>query len=92
MKTALMVLITTAMLAGCCSVKEVMVPVSSCHAPPAFSAPTLQVDSLSADATTKQKLEAIRLDYGALRSSLNQCITLLDAYRKPIEPKIEPEN
>lgn len=69
-------------LTGCCTVETVYVPVPTCDQPPPFTAPALMVDSLPADASTKQKLEAIRLDYGALQGSLEQCIILLDGYRK----------
>lgn len=86
-KSARMVLIMTAMLAGgCCSIKTVYVPVSSCQEPPPFVMPTLMVDSLTPTATTQDKLQAIKVDHGTMRSSIEQCKTLLDGYRKPTHP------
>lgn len=81
---ARMGLLLIATLAGAgCTPKVVLVPVSSCPAPPSFSMPTILVDNLTPTATTQDKLQAIKTDHGTMRRSLEQCILLLDGYRKP---------
>lgn len=64
------------MLTGCGWNQKVYVPVSSCPKPPVCGE-VLQVKLLPKDATTIQKLEAIRADY----FELYRCKMLLDAYR-----------
>ena len=82
-KIALSVLITTAMLVGCCEIKTVYLPVSSCAEPAPFNMPTLMTDNLLPAATTQDKLQALKIDHGTMRGSLEQCKVLLDGYRKP---------
>lgn len=81
-KTALTVLILIATLAGGCCKPQVMVPVSSCPAPPVMTMPRLQVDQLAKRPETSAALKALALDHLTLKSSLNQCITILGGYRK----------
>lgn len=83
MKHARMVLILIATLAGAGCTKTVLVPVSSCPAPPPFEVPSLMVDSLTTTATTQDKLQALKIDYGTMKKTIEQCKVLLDAYRKP---------
>jgi len=86
-KSALTVLIMTVMLAGgCCEIKTVYLPVSSCQEPAPFVMPTLLVDNLTTTATTQDKLQALKVDHGTMRSSIEQCKALLDGYRKPTSP------
>ena len=69
-------------LGGCCTTKFVYVPVETCPKPTQdITFPVLMKDNLPADASTKQKLEAIRLDFGVLQMELKRCIITLDAYR-----------
>jgi len=76
------VLIPIAMLAGAGCTKIVLVPVSSCPAPPVITMPVLMVDTLAPQATTQDKLHAIKMDYGTLRRELEACIMIVDGYRK----------
>lgn len=71
------------LLTGCTQIKTVYVPVSHCEPPPPFTMPTILVDNLTPTATTQDKLQAIKTDHGTMRRSLEQCILLLDGYRKP---------
>jgi len=82
------VLILTATLAGAgCCPPPVMIPVSSCPAPPVITMPTMMVDTLAPQATTQDKLHAIKMDYGTLRKELEACIVIVDGYKKaPTEP------
>lgn len=79
--TALTVLILIVTLAGCCTEKTVMVPVSSCPAPPVISMPTLAVEGLPPKPETAAALKALAVDHITLKSTLEQCITTLDGYR-----------
>jgi len=72
-------------ISGCCETRTVYVPVSSCAEPPAFTMPTLMVDHLTADANTKQKLEALKMDYGIMKKSIEECQHIVDGYRKPAQ-------
>lgn len=89
MKTAMMIIVV-ALLSGC--VRYVNVPVSSCTEPKPFDLPYLMVDNLTTTATTQDKLQAIKVDHGAMRKSLEECKTLLDGYRKPPPQKVEPKS
>lgn len=78
---ALTVLILTATLVvGCCK-PQVMVPVSSCPAPPVMTMPRLQVDQLAKRPETSAALRALAIDNAALKSTLEQCLTTLEGYR-----------
>lgn len=90
-KAAKTVVLLLAMLttSGCVT-KYVYVPVSSCTEPRAFNAPYLMVDNLPVDATTKDKLQALKVDHGTMKSSISECKALLDGYRKPA-PKPQKE-
>lgn len=66
-----------------CVTRYVYVPVSSCTEPRAFNSPYLMVDNLPSDATTKDKLQALKVDHGTMKSSIAECKALLDGYRKP---------
>ena len=90
-KSALTVFIMTAMLAGCCDVKTVYLPVSSCAEPAPFTIPALMTDNLLTTATTQDKLQALKIDHGTMRGSLEQCKVLLDAYRKQPPPQKKAE-
>ena len=82
--TALMGLILIAMLAGgCCEDKIVYVPVSSCKEPPPMTMPTLMIDNLAPQATTQDKLYSLQMDFGTIRKTLEECVVILDGYRKP---------
>jgi len=71
------------LLSGCCHGPEIVyVPVSSCAEPPAFTMPALKVDQLPEHPDTRQAIEAIANDHRALKGSLQQCIIILDGYRK----------
>ena len=72
----IVIIMTVMMLTGCGWNHKVYVPVSSCPKPPACGE-VLQVKLLPKDATTNQRLEAIRSDY----FELYRCKLLLDAYR-----------
>jgi hypothetical protein len=86
------VLISIIMCAGAGCTKTVLVPVSSCPAPPpVITMPVLMVDTLPPQATTQDKLHAIKMDYGTLRRELEACIVIVDGYKKA-EPKLEPQN
>jgi hypothetical protein len=75
--------LTAALLLTACSPKIVYVPVETCPAPKEqITMPQLNINSLPADANTKQKLEAWRLDFSALQFELKRCIVVLDGYRK----------
>lgn len=79
---ARMGLLLIATLAGAgCTPKVVLVPVSSCPAPPSFSMPTLLVDNLTTTATTRDKLQAVKIDHGTMRKALQECIVIVDSYR-----------
>jgi uncharacterized protein YceK len=91
MKNVLMALILTVMLVGCCEIRTVYIPVSSCQEPPAFTVPTLMVDNLTPTATTQDKLQAVKVDHFIMRKSLNQCKALLDGYRKQPSQNIKQE-
>ena len=84
MKTAaLMVSILTATLVGgCCTPETVLVPVYSCPAPPEMTMPVLAVTRLSDKPTTAQTLQAVSEDYVVLKNNLEQCLIILDGYRK----------
>lgn len=76
-------LLLTVLLAGCVGeVKTVYVPVSSCPVPPVIVMPELAVDRLPQKPQTKDALKALLDDHIALKGSLEQCVTALDAYRK----------
>ena len=85
------VLILTAMLAGAGCTQIVRVPVSSCPAPPPIQMPYLLVDNLPPTATTRDKLQALKVDYGVLKHAHAECIAIVDGYKK-VEPKVEPKN
>ena len=72
----IVIIIAVMILSSCSSTRTVYVPVSSCPQPPACGE-VLQVKLLPKDATTIQKLEAIRADY----FELYRCKLILDAYR-----------
>lgn len=80
----IVLLASTICLSGCCTGPEVVyVPVSSCIEPPALSMPALKVDQLPDAPDTRQAVEALANDHRTLRGTLEQCITILDGYRKP---------
>ncbi len=82
MKTTILLALCS-LLAGCCHGPEIVyVPVSSCAEPPAFAMPVLKVDQLPERPDTRQAIEAIANDHRTLKGSLQQCITILDGYRK----------
>lgn len=65
-----------------CPTKIVYVPVETCPEPKELIVvPQLQKDLLPANATTGQKLEAIRFDYKNILTELERCIVVLDGYR-----------
>ena len=70
------IIISVMLFTGCGWNQKVYVPVSSCPKPPVCGE-VLQVKLLPKDATTNQRLEAIRADY----FELYRCKLLLDAYR-----------
>ena len=72
----IVIIMTVMMLTGCGWNQKVYVPVSSCPKPPTCGE-VLQVKLLPNNATTNQRLEAIRADY----FELYRCKLLLDAYR-----------
>ena len=81
------VLILTATFAGAGCTKTVLVPVSSCPAPPAIQMPYLLVDNLPPTATTRDKLQAMKVDYGVLKHAHAECVAIVDGYKKaPAEP------
>lgn len=81
------VLTLIALLAGAGCTKTVLVPVSSCPAPPQIQMPYLMVDNLPPQTTRRNKLQAIKMDLGTLRKELEACIVIVDGYRKaPTEP------
>lgn len=83
MKTVVrMALILIALSVGSGCTRTILVPVSSCPAPPTITMPALMVDTLPPQATTQDKLHAIKLDYGTLRRELEACIVVVDGYRK----------
>lgn len=82
-----LILIATLVGAGC-TPKVVLVPVSSCPAPRAFSTPTLLVDNLTPTATTQDKLQALKIDHGTMRKALQECVVIVDSYRNT--PSREP--
>ena len=63
-----------------CATKIVYVPVETCPEPKEIIT-TPSKPQLSSDATTKQKLEALRLYVGDLEFELSRCIVVLDGYR-----------
>lgn len=65
-----------------CGVKTVSVPVSSCPAPRALIMPELAISRLPKRPQTADTLKALAEDHIALKGSLEQCITILDGYRK----------
>ena len=71
----IVIIISVMALLGC--TKQVLVPVSSCPAPPECGA-VLVTKLLPKNATTQQQLEAIRTDF----VELYRCKILLDGYRK----------
>lgn len=78
---ARMALLLIALSAGTGCTKTVMVPVSSCHAPPIISMPDLAVNSLPQKPATADALKALMTDHITLKSTLEQCLTTLDGYR-----------
>lgn len=71
--------ILIALLLAGCSPKIIYVPVDNCPVPPAIQIPTKP--QLSVDATTKQKLKALRLYVNDVKYELERCSTILDSYR-----------
>lgn len=84
-------LLIATLVGGCCEIKTVYVPVSSCKEPPPLTMPTLMIDNLAPQATTKDKLHAFKVDFGTIKQALGQCIVIVDGYRK-VELKVEPQN
>lgn len=64
-----------------CSSKTVLVPVSSCPAPPVINCPTLAVDALPKKPETKDTLKALMIDHINLKSTRDQCLKALEVYR-----------
>ena len=83
MKTAVLMvsILTATLVGGCCTPKEVLVPVYSCPAPPEMTMPVLAVTRLSDKPTTAQTLQAVSEDYVVLKNNLEQCLIILDGYR-----------
>jgi len=63
-----------------CSPKVVYVPVETCPEPKEIITIPSKPE-FSVDATTKQKLEALRLYVNDVKYELDRCITILDGYR-----------
>lgn len=84
---ARMVLLSIVLLAGAGCTKTVMVPVSSCPAPPVIVMPELAVDRLPQKPGTSDALKALGEDHIVLKSMLNQCVVTLDSYRQEIVTK-----
>ena len=80
---ARMVLILIVFVAGSGCTKSVMVPVSSCPAPPIMLMPELEVSQLPQKPPTPDALKALMLDHITLKSTLEQCIISLEGYRTP---------
>lgn len=78
---ARMALISIACVVGSGCTKPVMVPVSSCPAPPVIVMPELAVSRLPKTPATAEALKALAWDHITLKSTLEQCITTLDGYR-----------
>ena len=79
----IVLLASTICLSGCtCKPQLVYVPVSSCIEPPALSMPRLQVDILPEHANTKESVQALANDHRTMRLTLQQCIVILDGYRR----------
>ena len=72
-----------------CGVKTVYIPVSSCAEPPTLVMPSLKVNELSSVATTPEILKAFMFDYVVLKSSLEQCITVVNGYAQSKKSKID---
>ena len=71
------------LLTGCCTGPEVIrVPVYNYVEPPALSMPVLQVDILPEHASTRDAVQALANDHRTMRSTLQQCIVILDGYRR----------
>lgn len=63
-----------------CPTKIVYVPVETCPKPKeVITIPSKP--EFSVDATTKQKLEALRLYVNDVKYELDRCVTILDGYR-----------
>ena len=84
MKTAVLMvsILTATLVGGCCTPETVLVPVYSCPAPPEMTMPVLAVTRLSDKPTTAQTLQAVSEDYVVLKNNLEQCLIILDGYRK----------
>ena len=82
LKWTMLIVLCSVTLAGCCTPKIVYVPVESCPPPKdEIVYPVLQTENLPSDASTKQRLEALRLDFNSLQTELKRCIIVLDAYK-----------
>ena len=81
--TVRLMCILTALLVGSACTKTVMVPVSSCPAPPIITMPVLEVSRLPKKPTTPAALKAMMMDHITLKSTLEQCIISLEGYRTP---------
>lgn len=76
-------IITLSVILLCgCSPKIVYVPVSSCPAPPVMVMPELAVSHLAGKPDTKDALKALMVDHVTLRGNLEQCLVVLEGYRK----------
>jgi len=84
MKTAVLMvsILTATLVGGCCTPETVLVPVYSCPAPPEMTMPVLAVTRLSDKPATPDALQALVVDHKSLKSTLEQCITILDGYRE----------
>lgn len=76
------ILLSTVLLAGCKTIEYVYVPVLSCPAPPTILMPELAVNRLPDKPETADGLKALMDDHLILKSTLQQCITSLEGYRK----------
>lgn len=83
MKACAAMILSTVLLAGCGGIKTVYIPVSSCPAPPVITMPELAVDRLPKKPATAEGLKALMTDHITLKSTLEQCITILEGYRAP---------
>jgi len=75
-----LLLTSTLLLLTGCPAKIVYVPVETCPEPKEVIAIPSKPE-LPSDATTKQKLEALRLYVNDVKYELERCSTILDGYR-----------
>jgi hypothetical protein len=71
-------------LSGCCSLcptkTDVIYVKTGCVPPPVVSAPALKINSISADSTYKETVEAFVFDAMALQEYTNQLLQALEPY------------